>query len=292
MLILSGLLPCLVAAVCVVEAVGQEKRIYPKGYRERSFELVNEVEDTLSKGDKKCKCPPHPLDCAEVLQCGKRESGIYEIWPRNRIISESVYVYCDMKTDGGGWTVIQRRGNYGNRQDYFFKKWVNYKNGFGNPEKDFWLGNDKIYALTNQNQYTLRFDLMDFENNLRTASYKNFWIESENNQYRLHVSNYVGDAGDSFIEMHGGQKFSTKDRDNDNSTDNCATTFKGGWWYSSCLVSNLNGLYLLGKHKSDGDGIEWSSWKGRHESLKKTEMKIRPLNYIISEDLNLEGIIQ
>ncbi|GBM51255.1 hypothetical protein AVEN_134378-1, partial [Araneus ventricosus] len=36
-------------------------------------------------------------------------------------------------------TVIQRRGQYGNGEDYFVKKWKEYKEGFGNLRKEFWL---------------------------------------------------------------------------------------------------------------------------------------------------------
>jgi hypothetical protein len=39
--------------------------------------------------------------------------------------------------------------------------------------------------------------------------------------------------------------FSTNDRDLDMSSDrNCAVKGHGAWWYSSCTVVNLNGLYV------------------------------------------------
>ena len=75
--------------------------------------------------------------------------------------------------------------------------------------------------------------------------------------------------------MHNGKRFSTKDRDQDTFETNCAVNYKGAWWYSTCHGSNLNGLYLNGKHTSYANGVNWYDWKGHNESLKTTEMKLR-----------------
>nr|Q9U8W8.1 RecName: Full=Techylectin-5A; Flags: Precursor [Tachypleus tridentatus]BAA84188.1 techylectin-5A [Tachypleus tridentatus] len=223
---------------------------------------------------------PDPTDCADILLNGYRSSGGYRIWPKSWMTVGTLNVYCDMETDGGGWTVIQRRGNYGNPSDYFYKPWKNYKLGFGNIEKDFWLGNDRIFALTNQRNYMIRFDLKDKENDTRYAIYQDFWIENEDYLYCLHIGNYSGDAGNSF-GRHNGHNFSTIDKDHDTHETHCAQTYKGGWWYDRCHESNLNGLYLNGEHNSYADGIEWRAWKGYHYSLPQVEMKIRPVEFNI-----------
>ncbi|GFT65568.1 techylectin-5A [Trichonephila clavipes] len=175
---------------------------------------------------------------------------------------------------------LSRRGNFNRPQDYFFKDWNSYKNGFGDAEEDFWLGNDNIFALTSQRLYSLRFDLQSVDGERRYALYDTFWIEDESTNYTLNVKEYSGDAGDSILGHHISQKFTTKDRDNDSQKDqNCALLYKGGWWYNSCHYSNPNGLYLRGVHESYADGVNWHSWKGYKESLETTEIKIRPTHF-------------
>ncbi|GIX82527.1 techylectin-5A [Caerostris darwini] len=221
-----------------------------------------------------------PMDCEEVLRGGRNKSGVYTVWPKNRVADDKpLDVYCDMDTDGGGWTVFQRRGNFLKPKDYFYKDWASYKKGFGHIDKDFWLGNDNIYALSNQRLYSIRFDLRAVDGEKRYALYETFWIDDENHKYTLHIQEYSGDAGDSMISDHNNMKFSTKDQDNDDRKEHCAQMYKGAWWYKACHYSNLNGLYHRGIHESYADGVNWYHWRGYNESLDFTEMKIRPKNF-------------
>uniref|UniRef100_A0A8C6KYN7 Angiopoietin 2b n=1 Tax=Nothobranchius furzeri TaxID=105023 RepID=A0A8C6KYN7_NOTFU len=48
-------------------------------------------------------------DCADILRSGVKESGVYPIHLYNT--TQDVKVFCDMKTRGGGWTVVQHRRN-------------------------------------------------------------------------------------------------------------------------------------------------------------------------------------
>ena len=76
---------------------------------------------------------------------------------------------------------------------------------------------------------------------------------------------------------HNGSPFSTKDKDNDDSPNNCATTYHGAWWYTSCHAANLNGLYYYpGETLAYAKGVIWYTWKNsNHYSLKKTKMMFR-----------------
>ncbi|XP_035684868.1 ficolin-2-like [Branchiostoma floridae] len=180
-----------------------------------------------------------------------------------------------MDTDGGGWTVFQRRRD---GSEDFYRGWSDYKAGFGKLDEEFWLGNDMLHQLTSQAQYELRVDLEDFEGNSAYAQYQVFTVGSKADQYRLNVGGYSGTAGDSIAPAHhNGSPFSTKDRDNDASSASCAQNYKGAWWYGNCHMSNLNGLYHAGSHTSNAHGVLWYTWKGHQYSLKHTEMKIRPI---------------
>ena len=75
--------------------------------------------------------------------------------------------------------------------------------------------------------------------------------------------------------------FTTKDEDNDFSGQSCALLFKGAWWYNDCHHSNLNGVYHGGLFSdSPANGVSWNSFRGAWYSLKRTEMKMRPSNWL------------
>ena len=94
-------------------------------------------------------------------------------------------------------------------------------------------------------------------------------------QFSLFIC-FAGTAGDS-LSYHRGLAFSTKDRDNDPHSSNCASVFKGAWWFGSCVMSGLNGVYYHGQHSNPWAGVTWYHWKGHSYSAKRAEMKIKPV---------------
>ncbi|VDI37606.1 Hypothetical predicted protein, partial [Mytilus galloprovincialis] len=190
-------------------------------------------EKDISTGSKKRKVIK---DCNNLPKDVR--SGIYRIKPDK---VNAFDVYCEMTIDSGRWTVIQRRKN-GNLD--FYLGWAKYKTGFGQLNREFWLGNDKIHTLTSQGKYELRIDLYDFDNNQAYAKYQHFYIGNETSKYNINVYGYSGTAGDS-LHYSNGARFTTLDMDNDDSIHNCATYHPGAWWYKSCMRSNLNGDYYI-----------------------------------------------
>ena len=173
-----------------------------------------------------------------------------------------------METDGGGWTVFQRRKD---GSVDLYRDWVDYEEGFGDLNGEFWLGLSKIHRLIQDGtDYTLRVDLLDFENETRYAKYSTFNIGNSTTEYTITVGGYSGDAGDS-LAYHNGSEFTTNDRDNDIYSGNCAVIDSGAWWYRSCYHSNLNGLYL---NEYNASGVTWYHFRVYH-SLKFTEMKLQ-----------------
>ncbi|KAF7648789.1 hypothetical protein LDENG_00151390 [Lucifuga dentata] len=214
-------------------------------------------------------------DCASLYSRNYRISGEYKLPKDEFLKTPELNVFCDMETNGGGWTVIQRR-KIGLTS--FNRDWKQYKSGFGVVRGDFWLGNDHIFRLTRQPS-VLRIEMEDWEGETRYAEYGFFTMSNELNSYKLFLANYRGNAGDS-LRYHNNTNFSTINKDNDKCVDDCAALRKGGYWYNCCTDSNLNGVYYrYGQHTRSSDGITWYAWHGSIYSMKKVEMKVRPANF-------------
>ena len=141
--------------------------------------------------------------------------------------------------------------------------------------------------LTSSGTWELMVELEDFQNKSYIAMYHRFRVETRP-LYKLTVSGYdiaASNLKDS-LTLHSGEAFTTKDRDNDKHSDNCAVMFLGAWWYASCHSVNLNGYnYNQGDlpHESPkyyAKGIIWRNEgnvaeQDHYFSWPKVEMKIR-----------------
>ncbi|XP_028423224.1 microfibril-associated glycoprotein 4 isoform X1 [Perca flavescens] len=214
-----------------------------------------------------------PVDCSAIYQEDKsKPSGVYTIYPAGE--RSAVEVYCDMTSEGGRWTVFQRRMD---GTVNFIRDWDQYKTGFGNAAGEYWLGLDNIYYLTNNRTSELLVDMEDFEGDKAFARYSSFSVGAGDG-YVLSVSGFInGAAGDS-LSYHNGMKFSTFDKDQDIAEENCASSHMGAFWYKDCHKTNPNGIYQWGNETTLAEvGMDWDDWKNDHYSLKSISMKIRPV---------------
>ncbi|XP_075691098.1 ficolin-1-like isoform X2 [Rhinoderma darwinii] len=185
---------------------------------------------------------------------------------------EALYKNLKGKSKKEVLKVFQRR--YDGSVD-FLRDWASYKMGFGSRLSEFWLGNDNIHEITSSGTWELRIDLQDFDTFNYFATYQAFKVMGETEKYKLVLGGFIsGNAGDS-LSYQNWTMFSTLDQDNDPDPRSCVELYKGAWWYNQCHQSNLNGMYLPGKHESFADGINWNSGKGYNYSYKRSEMKIR-----------------
>ncbi|XP_019636888.1 PREDICTED: angiopoietin-related protein 1-like [Branchiostoma belcheri] len=226
-------------------------------------------------------------DCSEWYTAqatfGSISSGVFSIKPVN--FNGPISVYCDQTTDGGGWTVIQRRFD-GSLE--FYRYIGAYQNGFGDSSGEYWLGLENIHRITAQNAYEVYIELEDWSGNVKFARYSRFSV-GPGSDYTLSVGGYSGTAGDGFgisdfLSTNNGEKFSTHWFDRDTySSDSLAELYGGGWWYGSYSYSNLNGPYFRdtdGFNSSNGVGVRWVPFNNDwYYSLKKTKMMVRPTDF-------------
>ncbi|XP_052864072.1 fibrinogen-like protein A [Anopheles cruzii] len=196
------------------------------------------------------------------------QSGAYII--QAYVESNPFMAYCHRDMMGIGiWLVIQHRFDGSLNFD---RNWKEYRDGFGNIEKEFWIGLERLHQLTSLRPHELMVELRNINGTYTYALYTAFEIGSETEQYNLKtLGAYNGTAGDS-LSIHKNMKFTTYDRDNDISErTNCAAYHKGAWWYNDCLPSNLYGGYI------DIDKTKLNNWNSfTRGELAFSRMMIRP----------------
>ncbi|XP_071836621.1 uncharacterized protein [Apostichopus japonicus] len=276
-----------------------------------SYQCSSHATCAERKGVRKCYCNPNyeghgetctsvlPKDCHELYVSGTRSDGVFTVYPVGWPLG--IQVYCEMESNGGGWTVLQRRSN---ASVDFYRGWSDYKDGFGNKNQDHWLGNKYIHSMTNQKTYQLRIDLRDSGLSSKYALYSTFSINNETDKYRLSIGSHSGNTGYDRLSYNNNIQFSTKDQDNDGSSSyDCSEGHRGAWWYGYsyhccysfcftsdyycycfpddnccriCTSSNLNGDY---DGSTRGTQMFWYSYRLKSYgcSLQYTDMKIRPV---------------
>ncbi len=209
-----------------------------------------------------------PHNCLDLSSRGNYTSGVYKIKPSDSS-DFTADVYCDMGTEGGGWTVFQRRFN---GSVDFLRGWYDYEQGFGDVDGEHWAGLKLVNLLTRSGGIpVLRIELESFDGQNAYAEYQPFVVGDLSSNYVLFIKEYSGTAGDS-LYFHNKKPFSTYDRDNKACTSGSLLAWKSGWWYK-CANSNLNGQYL-GPPGDRSANMFWYIFKG-FQSLKASTMMLR-----------------
>jgi len=146
----------------------------------------------------------------------------------------------------------------------FNRTWDEYKHGFGDTGGNYWIGNNVLTWLTAMGKYKLKFDLQSRNTSKwYYAKYSTFRVLSEAHNYKLQVDGFSGNVShDALGDHNNGQQFSTVDRDNDQSSGNCAASSFGGFWWGHCGACCVNAARSTGLFRwvglPGGDALQLS----------------------------------
>ena len=236
------------------------------------FNIIRDIKKHMkfSQGSEIAEPQQIPKDCVELKRRGFKE-GVYFINGEGGLKRE---VYCDMTTDGGGWIVIQKR--FDGSVD-FNRSWADYKNGFGDVNGEYWLGNEFVHQYTKANPTEMKLIGIAFDGVNASAKMQNFQLSDEASKYIFDYDTCQGLCG-SWL-YHKGLPFLTPDQDNHYG---CAK-WLSGWWFENCFRNNFNGKYSQVSSVAYARGIHWGEFRGFYESLKETIMLIRQWNRMASD---------
>ncbi|XP_076063323.1 tenascin-R-like isoform X1 [Oratosquilla oratoria] len=131
-----------------------------------------------------------PRHCLDLKVDGDSGRGVRMIYPFSCCTNWVLQVFCDQETDGGGWTVVQRRDDLPPYQD-FYRTWIEYEKGFGDLEGEHWLVLENIHHLTSHSLQELRIDLADFDKATRWAKYGFFHVRDTSSKYVMNCGTLV-----------------------------------------------------------------------------------------------------
>lgn len=138
-------------------------------------------------------------------------------------------IYCDDKTEGGGWLLIERRQTGGtlmlNRPPNF--DWSKH----GNIADHFWFGFDLMHILTADVPMDLLLEINWCSGQPSLLKYKNFQVGPGGDRYRLKIESSQNDSNGEGFGVYDGREFWY------NSMVAFEHSYMGWWWNDKPPVS-------------------------------------------------------
>ncbi|EFO87699.1 hypothetical protein CRE_05401 [Caenorhabditis remanei] len=325
--------PCSDDGSCVLNSVNMQCTCN-KGYRGDGYNCtdINECVETPgicghgqcinTPGSYHCQCDDFWLGdncnsykprrhCADLyVYWGIKNTGVYSINPPFVLPQRPKFapmdVFCDMVSNGGGYTLMSSDSKDLNSN----KTYQDYIVGFGTSTNlSVWLGLEFIYQLTNYQPHSLRLNLFRCSSNGRPplntdCTYPTFAVRNSTTQYAVVIREAcTGSEADEHYYQDGwarwdlskdGPKFSTYDIEAETTIPpqlrtkvddeaiyyTCSkTNFNTGWWYVEdqlCGAANLNGVrYTCPDIPVESERyLRWAEG-----TLGQASMYLRPVGY-------------
>lgn len=190
------------------------------------------------------------LNAAQIIAINSSaDNGIYWLDHDGYGGDAPFQTYCDMSTDGGGWTmVLLSNASVSTCPQPYWDQVVNDINYNGTLSSDItsfdlFLGVKFWNDLGTQ----MRLDMGEAPGNLSHRALYDFSL-NESNYYALSMSNEQvtihteGTGSPGMYTYHNGRPLSTRDADHDASSSSCVNYYnKAAWWYANCWSGSFWG---------------------------------------------------
>ncbi len=194
--------------------------------------------------------PYYYKNCKEIKDNkGDATDGLYTIDPDGEGEIDPFDCYCDMTTDGGGWTLVLLSNIAPTGCPA--PSWINAVSGV-NLKGTFSADITSFDMLVGLRYWNLlgtraRLDMGLSPSFLSHQAYYDLSL-NESNWYALEMSNESvtinseGTSSPGLYTYHNGRGFTTYDADHDASTGNCSNNYNNAsWWYGNCWSGSFWG---------------------------------------------------